>query len=282
MKPPLAYYGGKSRLAGWIASVLPAHRVYVEPFCGSAAVLFAKAPSTHEILNDLDGDLVCFLRVLRARPEELERACRLTPYARDEYAAADLAEPGLDELERARRWWVRSSQSFAQVAKRGTGWSTSIQRGSNNARSVWNRLDRFRPAAERLGCVTVENRDALEVIPAYDDARGVFYIDAPYLGSTRSGFADGRRPAGDYFCEFASDVQHKELARVLGEVRGAVLVSGYPSELYDQLYEGWWRVERQVLCRVSNGRTSGNYHRTEVLWSNRPLEDGRLWTEASS
>jgi DNA adenine methylase len=90
VRPPVAYFGGKGRLAPWIASLLPAHRVYVEPFCGSAAVLFAKAPSTHEVINDRYGDLVCFLRILRERPDEMELACRLTPYARDEYVVGQV------------------------------------------------------------------------------------------------------------------------------------------------------------------------------------------------
>lgn len=266
----MVYYGGKSRLAPWIASLLPSHRVYVEPFAGSAAVLFAKTPSTHEILNDLDGDLVCFMRVLRERPEDLEMACRLTPYARDEYAAADLDIEDLDDMERARRWWVRSSQSFGQMAKSGTGWSTSIQRGSNNARSVWNRLDRFLACAHRLGCVCIENRDAMEVVENYDDPRGAMYVDPPYLGSTRSAVRDGRR-RGAYAHEFLGDDQHSALARVLGAAKATILVSGYPSPLYDELYAGWYRIERQVLCRVSNGRSGTNGKRTEVIWSNRPL-----------
>jgi hypothetical protein len=61
-------YVGKARLAGWIASLLPARRTYVEPSCGSAAVLFAKGPSPTELLNDLDGAMVNFFRLLRERP----------------------------------------------------------------------------------------------------------------------------------------------------------------------------------------------------------------------
>ena len=188
--------------------------------------------------------------------------------------AADLDEAGLDELERARRWWVRSSQSFAQTAHVGTGWSMSVQRGSNNARTVWNRLGRFADAAERLGRVAIENRDALEVIDAYDDVDGVIYCDPPYLGSTRTSIGGGRRPGGDYAFEFASREQHEALAGALGGCRATVLVSGYPSSLYDQLYAGWWRVEREVLCRASNGRSGRNHHRTEVVWSNRPFDRG--------
>jgi DNA adenine methylase len=116
------------------------------------------------------------------------------------------------------------------MAKVGTGWSTSIQRGSNNARSAWNRIDRFAAAALRLSCVTIENRDAAEVIQSYDDPDGVIYCDPPYLGTTRSSFHDAngwsRRPAGDYACEFQTDADHTALAEVLGHARATVLVSG--------------------------------------------------------
>lgn len=105
MKPPFAYYGGKARLAPWIVSLMPRHEVYVEPCLGAGAVFFAKPPTEHEIINDLDGAIVTFFRVLRDRPDELIRLCELTPYARAELAAADPDEDGLDELERARRLW---------------------------------------------------------------------------------------------------------------------------------------------------------------------------------
>jgi DNA adenine methylase len=88
VKPPFAYYGGKTTLAPIIANLLPQHEHYVEPFAGSLAVLLAKTPSRAETVNDLDGDLVTFWRVLRDRPDELERACALTPHSREEYEQA--------------------------------------------------------------------------------------------------------------------------------------------------------------------------------------------------
>lgn len=273
VKPPTRYYGGKSRLAPWIASLLGPHRVYVEPFCGSAAVLFAKTPSTHEVINDVDGNVVTFMRTLRERPDELELACRLTPYARDEYEAADLDDPEIDDLERARRWWVSSTQGFGQVAKVGSGWSTSIKRGSNNARSAWNRIDRFAAAARRLGPVVIENTDALTVIDRYSDTDAVIYCDPPYLAATRSAFAGGRRPGGDYEHEYATEADHQALAEALHATPATVLLSGYPSDLYDELYAGWWSTTRQVLRRTSNGRSGCQPHVTEVIWSNRPILD---------
>lgn len=268
MKAPFSYYGGKGALAEWIASLMPAHRVYLEAFAGSAAVLFAKPRSTHEIINDVDGDVVNFFRVLRENPDELELACRLTPYSREEFARATPGED-LDSIERARRWWVRVNQSFAKMGTASTGWSTSIRRGSNNARSVWNRIDRFVPCVERLAGVTIENRDALTLIGehAVDDA--VIYVDPPYLAQTRSGLQ--RRPSGDYAHEFAREDEHRALAEVLHQSPATVILSGYPSGLYEDLYADWSRVERTVLRRTSNGRSNPKPHAVEVLWSNRPL-----------
>lgn len=285
----MGYFGGKSRMAPWIVSLMPAHRVYVEPFCGSAAVLFAKPRSTHEIINDADGGVVNFMRCLREHPVELERLCRLTPYARDEYvASADVDEPADDPLERARRWWVMSSQSFGQMAKVGTGWSTSIERGSNNARSIWNRLGLFAPAGGRLGPVTIENRHAFEVIERYSAADGVLYCDPPYVGSTRSSIASGRRPGGDYAVEFHTEHEHRQLAEVLRASPATVLLSGYPSALYEDLYDGWSRLQRTVLRRSSNGRSSRERHdgtrrrlpRGRVSGRARPDEPLATWCEA--
>ena len=109
LKPPFEYYGGKAHLAPKIAALLPPHDHYVEPFAGSLAVLLAKEPSRAETVNDLDGDLVTFWRVLRDRPEELERVCALTPHSVEEFvAAADRAD--CDELEAARRVFVVLTQ----------------------------------------------------------------------------------------------------------------------------------------------------------------------------
>src|SRR5579871_6388223 len=109
MRPPIPYFGSKSALAPWIVSLLPAHQHYVEPFGGSLAVLLAKPPSRHETVNDLSRDLVTFWRVLRERPEQLLRACELTPHARAEFE--DAYHDTEDDLERARRVWVRLTQS---------------------------------------------------------------------------------------------------------------------------------------------------------------------------
>lgn len=275
MKPPFAYYGSKGRLAPWIVSMLPEHRLYLEPFCGSAAVLFAKSPAIHEILNDVGDSVTTFFRVLRDRPDELKRALELTPYSRDEYLAADLADETLDELERARRLFVRTSQSFNGG---GTGpahrvsWSTGMRStGGSRAHAIRRTVDELHQVAERLRGVIVENRSYEHLLGLYDGERHAFYVDPPYLGSTRSSLDPTKRRSRDYLHDFTSEDQHRALAESLHACRATVLLSGYHSELYDELYEDWCSTEILVQRPSGNRRGHSMPPAVEVLWSNRPL-----------
>jgi DNA adenine methylase len=64
---------------------------------------------------------------------------------------------------------------------------------------------------------------------------------------------------------------HRDLAEVLHRAAAAVLLSGYPSPLYDELYADWWRVEQRVQRPTSNQRGRTGAAGVEVVWSNRPL-----------
>jgi DNA adenine methylase len=272
VRPPTQYFGSKGRLAPWIASLLPAHRTYVEPFAGSAAVLFAKPPSPTEILNDADGDLVGLFRVLRDRGSELARSLHHTPYARAELAAATLDTSGLDELERARRVFVRLNMTVGKTLRRSSGFAAAYNtNGADHAHKFAALVDQLEAAAERLRRVILEDRPAVEVIAKYGAANAAIYCDPPYLDSTRSALA--KRRGADYHIEYATQADHRELAAALHATPAAVLISGYPSPLYEQLYDarGWWRVERPVdkpSSLTSGGRAA---RATEVIWSNRPL-----------
>ncbi len=276
--PPTNYYGAKTRLAPWIASLLPPGRTYVEPFAGSAAVLFAKPPSPTEILNDLDGQVVNFFTVLREQPGELARALRLTPYARAEYqqlaAHYDAAE--LDELERARRWFVRVNQSISHLAGPGrpSGWAAAFNtNGADHAHKFATLAGRLEACAERLRRVHLEHRPAVEVVAKYakPGADAVVYCDPPYLATVRS--SRTTRPGLDYAVEYSTEAEHRELAEVLHATPAAVLISGYPSELCAELYEarGWSRVDRVVTRPTSNVAGGRGARAVEAVWSNRPL-----------
>lgn len=262
VRPPFVYYGGKSKLAEKIAALLPEHTHYVEPFAGSLAVLLAKQPARLETVNDLDGDLMLFWRVLRDHPEALARACALTPHSRVERDLARHRPAELPELERARRVWVCLTQGRTGTL-RNTGWRFDAADHANV--SMPGRLAgyvaRLEAVATRLSSVSLECRPALDVIAAYGGKRRtLLYVDPPYLAEARNGH--------NYRHEMQTGTEHRVLADALHGCVATVVLSGYASELYDRdLYGDWYRHE--LPASTSQGGTW--QHRTEVLWSNRPL-----------
>jgi DNA adenine methylase len=264
IKPPIPYFGGKITLGPVIAALLPEHKHYVEPFCGSLAVLLAKPRGGHETVNDLDGELMTFWRVLREQPDDLARVCALTPHSRAEHQAA--YEPAETDLETARRVFVRLTQGRSAKLRR-TGWRHFVNPGGSTFSLpgyLAGYVDRIAPAVERLAAVSLESMPALDLIAKYGaDPDVLLYVDPPYLGTSRAESVDGYRH------EMRDEQSHRDLAAALTAARAAVVLSGYPSDLYDlELYRGW---DRHSMA-TGTGQGSNQWgNRTEVLWSNRPL-----------
>lgn len=280
MKPPFAYYGGKTSLAERIVQALPKHRHYVEPFAGSLAVLLCKPRSDMETVNDLDGDLMTFWRVLRDHPEELARAAALTPHSRAEHQAAyDLDTD--NDVERARRVWVLLTQGRGGTLRR-TGWRFYRDPAGSTysfPEYMGAYVERMMPAAERLGGVSLEARDGVEVIKDYGRHENVLlYVDPPYLASTRN--------STSYRHEMGGTEAHFALIEALLECKAAVVLSGYRSPMYDGFLtgNGWDCVEMSSWTGngIRNGATKASGDRVEVLWSNRDISQPDLFTDGAS
>jgi DNA adenine methylase len=270
--PPFGrYYGSKYRLAGWIASHLPRHTCYCEPYGGSAAVLLSRdPPAPLEVYNDRDGLIVTTYRVLRERPADLAHALRFTPWSRAEadraFSPVPDAHPDRD-LEIARRMLVRAWQTRGGPTTRWrSGWRYQRSlRQRTHLPDRWTRLpERIRAVATRLQRVQLECDEALAVIRRYDAPTTCFYLDPPYPPDTRS----PQWRSGGYRHEL-SVAQHRRLAEVLHGIQGQALISCYPNPLYADLYADW----RQV-CTPAHAE--GGQATTECLWlSPAALRDAR-------
>ena len=263
MSTVFAYYGSKNSIAEQIVDLMPAHRGYIEPFAGSLAVLRVKPPAPFECVNDLDGDLMTFWRVLRDRLPELERLAMLTPHSRAEYNAS-WPIPQDEDLERAWRVWVKLSQGRGGQL-RTTGWryhEITRGRGSGMPVTLAGYVGRFAAAAERLRNVSLESLPALDLVARYGrDSDVLMYVDPPYLGATRA--------RTGYAVEMNGELDHRALAEALKTCDATVMLSGYAHPLYDNdLYAEWHRYEISTYTGQAN---NGEGRRTEVLWSNRPL-----------
>jgi DNA adenine methylase len=267
-RTPLTYYGGKQRMAPQIVEIMPPHRVYLEPFCGGAAVLFRKPPAERETINDLDGAVTTFWRVVRDQPEELARLLELTPYGRDEFVACrdSLDEEGVGDLELARRLLVTIDQSYSRT---GDTWSPpslrSDRRGRWQAGTWQNKPPIIVAAAERLAGVSIENTDAIPMLARWDVPECLIYCDPPYTGSHRLNNENRRGYRFDNHPELWA-----ELVDALLDLQDAhAILSGYPCEEAERLERaGWTRLERpqRRMSRVSRGQNGGQA--PETLWLN--------------
>lgn len=242
MKPPFPYHGGKSRLADWIVEQFPPHQMYVEPFAGSAAVFFRKLPSQVEVLNDMDDAVWAFFTALRDHCEELTQACLLTPYSRREWSECrgGIDDPAISVVERARRFFVVVSQGYGSVPA-GKGWSKPHLPRGNEASAVNSLIRRFEDTAARLREAHLDCKPALSVLKSYDSDETLFYVDPPYVWSTRS-WAAGQASKQDYRVEMQLEVEHAALLEALQVLRGNVLLSGRDNELYESALIGWKKV----------------------------------------
>lgn len=260
------WYGGKFSHLEWLLPLLPAARQYCEPYGGSAAVLLNRKPAAVETYNDLDGEVVNFFQVLRDQKSQLIEAIGLTPFSREEFAAA--CKPisrDVSDFERARRFFVRARQvrtGLAQTASLGR-WANcraTSRSGMSGVVSRWlGSVEQLPYIAERLLRVQIENRPALEMINLYDDKQTLFYCDPPYVHGTRG-------DAKAYGFEM-TDYEHRQLAKCLHRINGRAALSGYRGSLYDELYADWQRIDAPAkLCH------SIKKERVEALWVNYEVD----------
>ncbi len=251
MNTLLKYPGSKWRIADWIISHFPEHKVYCEPFFGSGAVFFNKQPVYTETVNDLDGNIVNLFRVCRDYPDELARLIELTPFARDEFR--DCYEKSDNPIEQARRTIVRYHQSFGTSNSSRNSWKNVQTYGGPRCATMWNYLPKtILECVGRLKEAQIENTDAAELIRRYNDKNTLIYCDPPYLPDLRK--------RNIYACEMDEN-KHAELLEVLKKSHSMVVISGYDSELYDRELVGWSTDEIAAAAQMG-------LPRTEKIWAN--------------
>lgn len=297
---PLKWHGGKYYLRHWIIGLMPPHLHYVEPFFGGGSVFLARDTNRDwwatnelrlsgpeqgcsEVVNDVHGELTNFWRVLQS-PETFEafrRRIEATPFSEiefDEVAAASNArlhdtsdlETSSNELsiinelsiERAVQFFILARQSrqglmrdFATLSRNRTR-----SRISEQASAWLSVVEGLPDVHRRLRGVIILNQKACDVIKKQDGPKTLFYCDPPYLHETRS-------TTGEYRFEMNVE-QHRELLEVLANIEGKFMLSGYPSQLYDQWQQqcGWKRHDYEIDNKAAAGKVKET--KTECLWCN--------------
>lgn len=277
------WFGGKRTLAPRIVAELGEHRAYWEPFCGSMAVLLVKPVSTFETVNDLHGDLINLARVLADEDRAVDLYARLSRMLMHEdlfHAAAarwrshGIVEAGdLPDVERAYDFFVCSwmgRNGVAGTSSYNQGFCVRYTKNGGHAATRWvSAIESIPEWHRRLSRVTILNRDAFELLPRIEDAKGVvMYVDPPYLRKGARYVHDFR----DGFMDRAND--HERLAESLRRFRRTrVVVSYYDDPALAALYPGWTKVmtpTTKALVNQGARDKSGATIAPEVLLINGP------------
>ena len=215
--------------------------------------------------NDLDGDVFNFFQVLRDNPEELFRVINLTAVSRREYDSAfPVNAPGISDVERARRFFVRCRMSFqGSGLKSSTGFNACIrtsERGvSKNVSKFLSAVQKLPAVVERLKNIQIENLDYKEILSRHSGPEHFIYVDPPYELRKRN--------YKKWYQHEFEDEDHIELAERLESSGSMVMVSGYSSKLYSELYSDWNFVQLPPRGHSMKGAKSTE----ECIWFNYPL-----------
>ena len=260
---PIWRYGGKGLIAPKLIPHFARAQTWAEPFFGAGGVFFQLPDRVYQrfAVNDLDSSIITFFRMLRDRPDDLVRVCELTPYAREEFELA--LERSDDELEEARRVWIRGRQGYAGHSNTVGDWARPCGTGWHPA-AAFKKLVGFGAYVTSLRNVAVDCIDAAVFVEKWGTADAMLYADPPYVAESRE---PGTGGGAHRYRHEMDDNAHRGLAKELRAAagRGAkVAVSGYASTLYDELFAGWRRIDFDVALHST--RETEGVKRTECLW----------------
>ena len=244
-----------------ILPMIPAHKKYVEAFAGGAALFFAKGPSLVEVLNDINGNVANFYRVMKMQFEALCLEIEATLHCEHTYKEARYIyrnPKDYDPLKRAWAFWVGSAMSF------GSNLFTHFQITSNSAdrsnpgSQTAHKRERFRLTAGRLDNAMILEKDALVVIEKYNQVDTFLYLDPPYIDVNQGHYKGYSRE------------DFEALLKKIAGFNGRWILSSYQSDLLQDAVDTYGWVQTEFDQRL--GVKGNKQRKTEVITANFQFE----------
>jgi len=271
---PFGWLGSKAAMLGIILPNIPEHEHYVEPFCGTAVVYLNKRPTLISTLNDIDGNIVNFFRVLqdKDKTKELLRRLRYTPYAKSEYRKACLllsSARDLDDVTRAWAFYVAQQmgmkKSYHLDPEGGDfGYNQKCKRTKISCYMFVSKVRRLIDVATKIRQCQILNNDGLDVMKRFDGEHVFMFVDPPYLSTTV-------RSKNRIYTTNYDDKLHYDLIDFVINAKSKIMLASYPNALYDQLLRhGWTRIDKVKNIRAGNytSKRKRQTYRTESLYLN--------------
>lgn len=251
-KPIIPWIGGKRRLVKHILPLFPPHTCYVEPFAGAAALFFTKHPSSVEVLNDVNGDIVTLYRVVRHHLEEFVRQFKWALTSREIFRWAQMTPPEtLTDIQRAARFYYLQQLAFGGKVEGQTFGTATTNPVSLNLLRMEETLS---AAHLRLSRVMIERLDWSKCIDRYDRAHTLFYCDPPYWGTEGYGVPFGIE-------------QYTALAERMRTMQGKAVLSVNDVPAMREAFDGF-DIRRVSISYTVSDRGRGRESRGELIVRN--------------
>jgi len=274
MRTPITYYGGKQRLLNTILSMIPPHKIYVEPFFGGGAVFFAKEPSYLEVVNDINDNIITFFRVCQNEStwQELNAKIQSTLFSEALFLQAKTIWNGYwpaSDVERAWATWVCCNYAFNATPHGGWKWDMGTA-GSHSGRVAAHKRNCFTKAIfERLQYAQISCRNAINVLNERSSTDTFAYIDPPYIGCDQK-----------HYHGYGDNEFEALLSELEQHYQGKFLLSTFANDLIIDYANrnGWLIMRKDMHMSVANLRVKecGKNHRRkeELLVHNYNILDG--------
>jgi DNA adenine methylase len=256
-------HGGKHYLKDWIISNFPSNyetMTFVDTFVGGGNIVLNKEHSSREIINDKNTKLINLYNTVVLYPKELINQLKTINYSEEtfENALNDKDSVFDDAIDEAINTYILFRMSRGGMQKTYAS-SNRLRGGIMGDQNAWETsINNIENISKRLQNIEILNKDYRFMFHFFNKENIFFYLDPPYLLSTRI--------SKDVYDYEMTERDHVNLLDLCIQSKAKILLSGYESKIYNIKLTNWTRQEKIIINHSS--QQLNKQFRTEILWSN--------------
>ncbi|WP_441280812.1 DNA adenine methylase [Tardiphaga sp. 862_B3_N1_1] len=264
MRPLLRWAGSKRQMLGPLREMLPREdSIYIEPFCGSAALFFDQRPK-RAVLSDINADLINFYAACKSRPRQVFRLSGQLKRTKAEYLKIRKHSPAeRSKIARAAYFYYLNRNCFNGLYRTNRQGMFNVPFSASRTGRMLSE-EEFLSACAALKSARVVSCDFERLIKENLEPEAFFFLDPPYAVKHRQPFTDYNSQA---FGE--SDLQRLLVCLKAIDDVGAKFAITYDSSVSEKfMLRKRWRQSEIIVRRNIAGFADARRNASEILTTN--------------
>ena len=231
--------GSKQDIVDKLISMVPEHKIYVEPFVGGGSMFWKMDNKSKMIINDIDKQLIEGYRLLKKNDDN---KLIIPPTIEEKQQLVN--RKARDDNERLTQILLLSCNTFGSQGK------YKIYKNTAHIQKI-KKINEY---SNKLKNTTILNQDFKKVIKKYDSKDTFFFLDPPYEKSIDTLY-------DNYF------IDYKELVSILSNIKGFFMLTINDSPNIRNLFKKF-NIVQIVVKQKSNSELGGSGDRRELIIMN--------------